>query len=266
MPPTYLGPWLHRMQPAGQSRESSGPTVQLYCFPHAGGAASSFAPLAPALARRNSPQVEVIAVQYPGRHERFGEPCIEDLRELADQAAAELHPHTGGPFALFGHSMGATVAFEVALRLERAGRDPLALFASGHGAPGLQTGPPPAHLDDETLLANVRRLGETDPRLLGNQDLLALVFPAIRADYTAVHGYRFREDSALRSRVSALIGESDPQVSHADARAWARHTSGPFDLKIFPGRHFYLRHHTDELADYVTRIMARALAGRGSTP
>lgn len=286
--PADLGPWLHRLparsdratpeQPARDSRvhetpapENPGslpagtspistpepePAVRLFCFPHAGGAATSFAPLALALA----PEAEVLAVQYPGRRERFTERCVEELDVLADLAAAELGPQIDRPFALFGHSMGATLAFEVARRLERAGAAPLALFASGQRAPMLQTGPPAVRLDDDALLANIRTLGETDPRLLDNPGFLGMIWPAIRADYNAVHMYRFQEGPKLNCPITALVGESDPKVAAQDARLWSKHTESWFDLREFPGGHFYLNQQIDGVAQCVKQVAAQVLA------
>ncbi|BFO16870.1 hypothetical protein SHKM778_32580 [Streptomyces sp. KM77-8] len=101
------------------------------CLPHAGGSASYFFPVS----RRLSSVADVLVVQYPGRQDRRREPCLGSVADLADALAGELLPLRGGPLVLFGHSLGATVAFEVARRLEAEGAPPLALFASGRRAP-----------------------------------------------------------------------------------------------------------------------------------
>src|SRR4051794_9909349 len=116
--------WLRRFHPAPQA------AARLVCLPHAGGSASYYHPLSAAL----SPAVEAVAVQYPGRQDRRSEPLVDDLLVLADRLADALADEPG-PLALFGHSMGAVLAFEVARRLEREGREIAALFVSGRRAP-----------------------------------------------------------------------------------------------------------------------------------
>ena len=247
-----FGPWLQRFHPAAES------AVRLFCFPHAGGTAASYIKLSLALA----PDLEVLAVQYPGRQDRFDEPCVDSIDRLADLAADALldlvgPARAGGrPFALFGHSMGATLAFEVALRLERAGAPALALIASGQAAPSLQAGSAARLSDDETLLAGIRKLGQTDPRVLDDAGLLRLIFPAIRADHHAAEGYRYTPGPPLQCPVSVLIGESDPDVTMAGARAWRRHTNADFAFGQLPGGHFYLKQHTEGVAARITEAIA----------
>lgn len=246
-------PWLRTLAPAPDC------SLRLFCLPHAGGAATFFTPLATAVDRALPGRVEVTAVQYPGRQERFGEPCFEDLRELATAVATALAPRASAsatPFALFGHSMGATVAYEAALLLEKNGLVAAALYASGRQAPGALR-KPTEPLDDRGLVANLRSMGVTDSRLLEDPDLLELVLPAIRADYKAVRGYRFQDGPNVSCPITALVGEQDEHVSAEDARAWARHTDGPFDLRVFPGGHFYLTEHSDALAALVAEAAAR---------
>jgi surfactin synthase thioesterase subunit len=239
--------WLRTLLPAPDC------TLRLFCLPHAGGTASFYAPLAAALGRLpSSGAVELVAIQYPGRHERFGEPCFEDLRELAAAVAEVLAPHaSAAPFALFGHSMGATVAFEAALLLEAQGSVAATLYASGRTAPGT---PPkqPEPTDDLSLVKNLRRMGVTDSRVLTDPDLLELVLPAIRADYAAVRDYRFQGGPNLACPITALVGDEDEFVSVEDAQAWQLHTEGEFELRVFPGGHFFIAEHSAALAGLIT--------------
>src|SRR5438094_1120625 len=142
--------WIRRFHPSPQSR------VRLVCFPHAGGSASYYHAMSQALA----PSVEVLAVQYPGRQDRYGEPFVTDIRALADRVVESLRPWTDRPFAFFGHSMGSIVAFEAARRLqERGGAGPCRLFASSHRAPS-QTRPGTVHRgDDAGVMEAIRALG-----------------------------------------------------------------------------------------------------------
>lgn len=249
-------PWLRRFHTAEPG------AVRLFCFPHAGGNASFFHPFS----ARLSPRAEVLAVQYPGRQERFDEPRVEDLHELADILAAELAEWAQEPFALFGHSMGATLAFEVGSRLRALGARPNALFVSGRRAPSVPA-PGSVHLaSDEELIADMKLLGGTDTRMLDNPELLAVILPAVRSDYVATETYRYRGAPRLDCPVTAFVGDSDPRVDAPMARAWAAHTTEEFLLRVFSGGHFFLVPHLDAIVETcVTALNAtgdRQAAGR----
>lgn len=201
-----------------------------------GGAASFYFPVSRAL----TPDVEVLALQYPGRQDRRTEPCVEDLGTLADLVTRELDTLHDKPLAFFGHSMGATLAFEVARRLRRDGVRLRALFASGRRAPSVHRDDRVHLSTDAELIADMVRLGGTDSRLLQDPELVRATLPATRGDYKAVETYRHVPGPPLDCPLTVLTGDSDPHVSLADAEAWAAHTEGEFDLKVFPGGHFFL--------------------------
>lgn len=226
-------PWLKRFHPAAPG------APRLVCFPHAGGAASAFHPLSAVLA----PAVDVLAVQYPGRQERHAEPLVDDLFVLADRLADVLAAEVSGPMAFFGHSMGASLAFEVARRL-----GPVGLVVSGRRAPSSFPGGPVPERSDDELLADVRRIGGTDPRVLAHPELLRVVLPVLRNDYKAAETYHHRPGPDVECPVLALFGDSDPRVTEDEVRRWAAHTSGFFELKSFAGGHFYLNDHLEEVA------------------
>jgi pyochelin biosynthetic protein PchC len=247
-------PWIRRFHPAPDA------PAQLVCFAHAGGSASYFFPVSRAL----SPAVDVLTVQYPGRQERRLEPAFEDVGMLADAIAELLAARADRPLALFGHSLGATVAFEVALRLESGGVTPLVLFASGRRAPSKQRAVY-VHLSDEKqLLAEIVRLEGTDPSMLRDPELVRMILPAFRSDYKAAETYRYQPGATLRCPVQALTGDADPQVTVAEAKAWQEHTSGSFELRVFPGGHFYLNRHAVEVIELMReRITALAASITG---
>ncbi|MEU0130855.1 alpha/beta fold hydrolase [Streptomyces sp. NPDC006289] len=229
--------WIRRYFP------SAGAAVQLICLPHAGGSAPFYRPVAQAL----SPRVEVLAVQYPGRQDRRQEPLIDDLGTLADQVCEAVLASVDRPFALFGHSMGATLAFEVASRLERERRVPLRVFASGRRAPSRHRDEQVHLRDDDGLVQELRGLSGTDQQVFGDEELLRMVLPAIRNDYRAAERYRYAPGPRLRCPVTALVGDNDPKATLEEVDAWRDHTDGPFELKTYAGGHFYLLEHAADV-------------------
>ncbi|KAA0929126.1 thioesterase II family protein [Streptomyces apricus] len=227
------GAWIRRFHPAPEA------PVRLACFPHAGGSASFYFPVSQAM----SPGADVLCVQYPGRQDRRDEPCIATVTELADAVVEELLPWADRPLALFGHSMGASLAFEVALRLEERGVVPRALFASGRRAPShFREGN--VHLaDDDTLVEELKKLSGTDSELLDDPEILRMILPAVRNDYRAAETYRFTGQRRLSCPVVVLVGDEDPQVTREEADAWRRHTDGTFKVRWFSGGHFFLTSH-----------------------
>lgn len=237
--------WLRRFHQSA----SSSPRIVL--FPHAGGSASYFFPFSRGL----SPDVETLAVQYPGRQDRRAEACLADIGRLADGVADRLLPHTrnGRPLALFGHSMGALVAFEVARRLEDGAAAPVArLFASGARAPSLDHDDGIHRRDDEGVLAELMRLNGTGSEILREPEIVQLLLAPLRADFTAIETYRVAPGATVRCPITIVVGDRDPRVTVAQARAWAGHTCGGSDLRVFPGGHFYLDDHRDDVVRLVT--------------
>jgi surfactin synthase thioesterase subunit len=229
----------------------------LFCFPHAGGAASYFHPWPALLA----PGVEVLAVQYPGREDRAAEPCVTNIADLADQIHAALGSSLPQRFAFFGHSMGAILAFEVARRMARqAGRGPAHLFVSGRAAPPRQRQRNLHRAGIPALIAELRSLGATDPRILDDSEVLELILPTVLADYTASETYQFEPGPPLSCDITAMIGDHDWMNTPGDAAGWSAHTTGAFSLQVYPGGHFYL----DDCRARVLEVISSSLAPSAS--
>ncbi|MEV0177408.1 alpha/beta fold hydrolase [Streptomyces sp. NPDC050803] len=235
--------WIRRYQHADPGE------AQLVCLPHAGGSAAFFLPMARGLAGR----CEVLAVQYPGRQDRRSEPLLESVDEIVEGLLPVLRRQARGPVALFGHSLGATVAFELARRLEALGTAPDALFVSARPAPSRHRAGGTVHLGtDDQLIARLRSLSGTAEQVLGDEELLRLTLPAVRSDYKAAETYRYQPGRQLSCPVHALIGREDPMVAEDEARAWSDHTTGSFVLHAYSGGHFYLADHQQEILGVIS--------------
>ncbi|MEV0373371.1 alpha/beta fold hydrolase [Streptomyces sp. NPDC050636] len=221
--------WCRRFHPA------KNPAARLVCLPHAGGSASFFLPVAAAL----SPDVDVLAIQYPGRQDRRAEQPIDDLAILADHLHGVIRRQPQLPLAFLGHSLGAALAFEVTRRLEADGLSPVRLFASGRRAPSTFRDET-AHRSDATILAEVRRLSGTASALLDDEEMMRAALPALRADYKAAETYRCEPGAVVDSPITVLTGDSDPKTTLDEAKAWGQHTTGSLDLRVFTGAHFFI--------------------------
>ncbi|MGW2162060.1 thioesterase II family protein [Nonomuraea sp. NPDC001699] len=226
--------WLRRYHPA------TGAATRLVCFPHAGGSATFFHPVSATF----SPKADVVALQYPGRQDRLREPCIKDIGTLADRIVDELVRLPERPTVFFGHSMGAVIGFEVACRLEDKGVNaPHTLIVSGRRGPSTLRDETVHRRDDDGIIAELKRLNGTDAGVLGDEEILRMALPALRGDYEAIETYRGDPEQRLRAAITVLTGDADTKTTVDEARAWNRHTEGPFRLRVFPGGHFFIIRH-----------------------
>ncbi|MEV0266199.1 alpha/beta fold hydrolase [Streptomyces sp. NPDC050617] len=225
-------PWLLRFPPRPDAK------VRLVCLPGAGSSASMYYPWSTAF----SSDVEVCAVQLPGRGGRLREPPYRRMEPLADALAEVVRAECDRPLVLFGHSLGALVAYEVAARLrDLPGGCPAALMVAAHKAPHLGSARVSVHdLTDHDLLAFIDRLGGTSPAVLARPEIRALALPALRADFELDYTYAYRERPPLTIPVSAFGGTADTIVSEAEVAAWEPLTTGGFTHLQSPGDHFFL--------------------------
>ncbi|GIH79621.1 thioesterase II family protein [Planobispora longispora] len=213
--------------------------TRLVCFAHAGGSATAYREW-PALLPES---VELHGVQLPGRADRFGEPFPESFQSMAAEIAAETVPLLDRRFALFGHSMGALLAYEVTRLLEERGLGPVRLFVSGCRAPHeiRRDDRRLSEHDDDRLVSELTRLGGTDAEILTHPAMRELILPYVRGDFRLIENHRSRPGPPLRTPISVLIGDADPVVTAAQGKAWEACTVSDFSLAVFPGNHFYLQ-------------------------
>ncbi|WP_329585418.1 alpha/beta fold hydrolase [Kitasatospora sp. NBC_01250] len=223
--------WLLRFPPRPGAR------IRLLCLPGAGAAAAmyrSWGELLPS-------EVEVCAVQLPGRGGRLREPLYTLMDPLAEDLAEAVLAEPALPTVIFGHSLGSVIGFELADRLrDSAGHAPLALVAAGHRAPRLGSAALPYHrLGDRELAEIMVALGGTPEEVLARPEVLRLALPSIRADFELDFTYRYRERPALSIPISVYGGLADTTVAESELDAWRSHTSGAFSLRMLPGDHFF---------------------------
>lgn len=231
--------------------------ARLFVFPHAGSGASYYHFLARAC--KDDP-IELHVVQYPGREMRMAESALADMGAMTRLLQRELGPLLAEkPFAFLGHSMGALTAFELTCAL-RDGHAPLPqhLFLSGRQAPHVAgTVLKVDALDDAAFLEAVgRRYNALPPELLAHPEIVAMILPSLRADFSLMQRYTCRERPPLDIALTLLNGLEDPWIDAASLTAWQRHSTYPLRQHTFPGGHFYLT----TAAQQIRTIVLGALA------
>lgn len=212
--------------------------VRLFCFAYAGAGASAFRDW-----HRDLPtEIELVALQLPGRENRFREPHYTRLADLMAPLRLLITQLSDKPFYFFGHSLGAMLAFELARTLQREGLPtPFHVAVSGMRAPHLSGRDEQLHLmPDNELLERIKEYNGTPRVLLENLDLMRLFLPQLRADFSICETYQFVQGAPLNCPVTALGGNRDPDVSPDEIAAWSVHTTEAFRHHIFDGDHFFI--------------------------
>jgi medium-chain acyl-[acyl-carrier-protein] hydrolase len=246
--------WFLRSSPRAETK------LRLFCFPYAGGTASVYRSWGDQL----PPHVEVIPVEPPGRGKRLVEPPFRRLPELIEALTPVVIPLLDMKYALFGHSMGATIAFELARELCRRNEpQPEQLFVSGRRAPQIPDDDPPTYnLPDDEFRAELLRLNGTPVEVLEHAELMNLMLPILRADFELVQTYVYSEDAPLRCPISVYGGLQDQDVPRESLLSWKQQTVAKCSLHMMPGDHFFLRSATRALFGLLGQELFRITTGR----
>ncbi|ANP49609.1 medium-chain acyl-[acyl-carrier-protein] hydrolase [Streptomyces griseochromogenes] len=213
--------------------------VRLFCLPYAGGSARAYLPWA----RQLADAADVTPLELPGRGERIRELPCGRMEPLLDDLLPRIARSADEPFALFGHSLGAAIAYELAHQLrDRHGVQPVRLFVSAHRAPHLPLRERRiTHLSDDAFAAHLRDLGGTPAEVFDSPDLMRLLMPVLRADFALSEGYGHMADDPLDCPVTAFGGTQDPDVSVEELSAWQRHTRDRCRVRMLDGDHFFVQ-------------------------
>jgi surfactin synthase thioesterase subunit len=225
--------------------------LRLICFPYAGAGTAVFRAWPNALTGK----IEVRAAHLPGRGSRLREVRFEQMNPLAETLTATLHPLLDRPFALFGHSLGALVAFEVARNLRSRGMNPEHLIVSGSIAPQIPDPARPIHqLPEEEFLRELKNLNGMPQGVLDSRELLEIVLPAVRSDFTVLETYKYNPQPPLDCPITVFGGIRDPRTTKTGLEGWRTQTNKAFDLLMLEGDHFFI--------DTARPLLLREIAGR----
>lgn len=239
------GRWLPLAAPSG--------ALPLYCLPHAGGGASVYRPWVGRL-----PGVAVMPVQLPGREARLREAPYERMAPLVSALADVLPGAPDGRYAVYGHSLGALVAFELLREIRRRGAPgPVHLFVSGCVPPhcAFDDGPPVGGMMQSEVVDMLRRLGGTPEWLLADPSVLDMILPAVRADFSVKETYECLPEPPLDVPVTALASTNDPRAGHEVVAGWREQTTREFELHTFVGGHFAVFEQAALTHKYVAEVL-----------
>lgn len=239
-----------------------GSKFRLFCFPYAGTGPVVFRDWHLGL----SEKIDVWSILLPGRESRIRETPFLQLRPLIETLVHEFKDFQDQPFAFFGHSLGALIAFELTLQLRRQSFClPTHLFLSGRRASGLQDPRPHIHnLDDDAFAEAIQQRYNGIPDIiLQEPDLLDLFLPIIRADFSILETYEYTPEIPLEIPISVFGGLQDPAASRQELEAWKDFTTRKFDIHMFPGNHFFIQDHRRQLLEVISTSLKPHISNNG---
>lgn len=247
------------------STHQPGARLRLVAFPFAGGSASAFRTWPEAL----GPEIELVCAHLPGRERRMSEFALASIDAMVAQVAEAITLEVEPPYALFGHSMGGIIAYELAREVARRGETPpIGVIVSAVNAPHVRDRRPPIHdLPEEEFVQALRDLGGTPEAVFANRELVDLLLPALRADFEAVESYTWSPGPPIRCPLVAYIAPDDDDIiDRADVEAWCEYSEFPLEPVMFPGGHFFLLNHTRQLVEQVRVDVQRFLERQPPAP
>ena len=226
--------------------------VRLFCFPYAGGGVGTYLPWADKLPSF----VELIAVQPPGRAARISEKPYSDMRDLINYLIKYAHYFSEKPYVLFGHSLGAKVAYELSATLTRLGYEqPRHLIISGSGAPHIPSMREPlSKLPEREFMEKLAQLNGTPKEILENKELMSLLSPLIRADFNIADTYK-PELTPIPTPITVLGGTEDTGVTEELREGWFDLTSNPKEMHCIEGDHFFVEQNQERVIECVNKVL-----------
>jgi medium-chain acyl-[acyl-carrier-protein] hydrolase len=226
-------------------------SLRLFCFPYAGGSSYSFRSWTKKLPKT----IEVCSVELPGRGIQISSHLLKHIEPLVQAIEGEILPYLNKPFAFFGHSLGGLISFELVHLLDRKyNLQPVYLFVSGCRAPQINNIKPPIHnLPESDFLNEIRRFNGTPEAVLKNPELMEMLIPILRSDFTIWESYTYTQKSPLKFPITVFGGWQDPEVSLEELEAWKEQTNTSFSLKMFPGDHFFIHSSESFLLEHIAQ-------------
>ena len=227
--------------------------MNLFCFPFAGGNKYSYNHFLPFAAKK----IKIIPLELPGRGARMREPFITNMNEMVSDLYKIIVHDLSKPYAFYGHSMGAVLAFLMVKRIVNDNlTPPVYLFVSGKEAPSVSNKNPIRHLmPREEFIAELREMGGSPEQLLDDDELMNFFEPVLRADFQAMELYEYEKTSPLQIPVLAMIG-LDEDITEEEVQAWQEETIQKIEIMKFEGKHFFIFNYSKEIMALINKRLS----------
>ncbi len=228
--------------------------VNLLCIPYAGGGASAYY----AWKKRLNSKVGLYAVQLPGRENRIVDTPYESIHDMIPDLLEEMDVVVQKPYILFGHSMGAKVAYELEKAMALKAMGSVELIVSGSRAPHIPEPKPIGHLPDEAFLKELYRFEGTPVEVLQNKEIMKLFLPLLKTNFTMDEEYYDVNKKKVNCPITAFCGKHDVEANEEDMRQWKDY-SDLFTMKVFDGNHFFIKSELIKVLDMINEIASKYL-------
>ncbi len=231
--------------------------LHLYCLPFAGGSSYGYKGLELAATKHG---IKVLPLELPGRGRRINEKLLNSIEEMAEDTLSQLIINLKDPYAIFGHSMGTLIGYVLTKKILMKGlTPPVHLFFSGSGGPSVPNAHSKLHLKSKAdFLAGIREFGGSPAEVLENPELMLFFEPILRADFRATETFAYYPSEPFNIPITCMIGLSE-QTTHMEALAWRKETVAGLDILDFPGNHFFIFDHFQQIADIINRKLQQTI-------